>query len=55
MVLTKRKQTFLEGERIAPVPKAKPSALTAEEFCKERGIGGCCAEAIKRTWKTLRG
>ena len=41
-------------ETVAPVavekPKAKPVPLTAEAFCKEHGIGGCCAEAIKRTW-----
>lgn len=32
------------------VPVQKPKLTTADDFCKEHGIGGCCAESVKRTW-----
>jgi ribosomal protein S25 len=35
------------------IPKVKP--MTSQEFCKEHGIGGCCANAVHRVWEKLRG
>jgi hypothetical protein len=51
MVLMARKKKVeekIEEPTLEVVAPAKPDNPT--DFCKANDIGGCCAQAIKRTW-----